>query len=105
MSNRAQIEIPTEPIAELCMQYKVRELALFGSVLRNDFQPSSDIDVLASFAPGSEPNIFELAAMRRELERIMGRKVDLVDRRVIEEDANYIRRRQILESAEILYAA
>jgi predicted nucleotidyltransferase len=105
MPSHKQIGIQTDQIAEFCQRHQVLELATFGSVLREDFRPMSDVDVLVRFAANSPPNVFELAAMERELANILGRKVDLVDRRVIEEDTNYIRRRQILDSAEVLYAA
>src|SRR5438132_1060479 len=90
MAPKTQIDLPASQIADLCQRYQVRELALFGSMLRDDYHPGSDVDVLVSFVPGSHQSVLELAAMRRELEAILGRRVDLVDRRVIEESSNYI---------------
>jgi predicted nucleotidyltransferase len=105
MIPRTEINLSSGQIDDFCGRHGVRELALFGSVLRQDFRPNSDVDLLVSFLPGSHPSVFELAAMQRELEEIIGRKVDLVDRRVVEESSNYIRRRRILESAEVIYGA
>jgi len=78
-------------------------MSLFGSALREDFRPDSDIDVMVEFSTTADHNVFDLSVMRRELESLLGRRVDLVERRLVEESANYIRRRQILESAEVIY--
>src|SRR5579885_2936367 len=98
MSSQLQIELPREAIAEFCRRWQVVELCLFGSVLREDFRPDSDIDVLVTFAPQARHSIFDLLRMEDELARVFGRKVDLVDRRVLEQSPNYIRRRHILGS-------
>ena len=74
-------------------------------MLRDDFGPESDIDVLVSFLPEAEHGLLDLVAMEEELGRLHGRKVDLVSRRGIERSRNYIRRRAILDSAEVIYAA
>ncbi len=105
MSSQLQIELPREAIAEFCRRWQVVELCLFGSVLREDFRPDSDIDVLVTFAPQARHSIFDLLRMEDELARVFGRKVDLVDRRVLEQSPNYIRRRHILGSAEVVYGA
>lgn len=81
------------------------ELALFGSVLREDFSPRSDVDVLVTFAEGSHHGLFDLVDMQEELETILGRKVDLVSRRGVETSRNPYRRRAILDSAPVVYAA
>jgi predicted nucleotidyltransferase len=78
---------------------------LFGSVLRPDFKPGSDIDVLVSFSESARYSLFDLIHMEEELKKIFGRAVDLVDRRAIERSRNYIRRQEILSSAERVYAA
>lgn len=98
------IEIPREKIAEFCQSWKITEFALFGSVLRDDFRPDSDIDVLVNFAPDSKWTLFDHVDMQDELVAIFGRKVDLVSRRGIERSRNYIRKKAILESAEVVYA-
>jgi predicted nucleotidyltransferase len=105
MSHQPQIMIPRAAVADLCRRWRVTELCLFGSVLRDDFRPDSDIDVLVTFAPEARHSVFDLMRMEQELAELFGRKVDLVDRQVLEASPNYIRRRQILESAELVYAA
>ncbi len=72
-----QIEIPQEAIAAFCEQNDIRRLSLFGSVLRDDFRPDSDIDVLVEFEPGAVVGLFDIARMERELSHLLGRKVDL----------------------------
>jgi hypothetical protein len=99
------IEVPTQRLADLCRRWKVQDLALFGSVLRDDFGPSSDIDVLVTFEPGAAWSLFDLARMEEELKTLFQREVDLVDRKAIERSENYIRRRKILESPMSLYVA
>jgi hypothetical protein len=99
------IPIPTERLGELCRRWKVRELALFGSVLRDDFRPGSDIDVLVRFEPAAPWSLFDLGDMQVELERIFGRKVDLVEKEAVEQSRNPFRRRHILGHHRVIYAA
>ena len=99
------IDVPRKRVAEFCHKWKIVELSLFGSVLRADFRPDSDIDVLVTFAPGSRYSLFDLVHMEEELEKIIGRKVDLVERSAIEQSENYIRRKHILNSAQAVYVA
>lgn len=99
-----QIEIPKEKIAGFCQKWKIREFALFGSVLSEDFSSDSDIDVLVTFSEGAKHTLFNLVNMENELEEIFGRKVDIVSRRGIESSRNYFRRNAILNSAEAVYA-
>ena len=99
-----QIEIPKEKIAEFCKKWEIREFALFGSVLSEDFSSDSDIDVLVTFSEGAKHTLFNLVNMENELEEIFGRKVDIVSRRGIESSRNYFRRNAILNSAEAVYA-
>lgn len=101
---KAQIDIPREEIAEFCRKWKVREFALFGSVLRDDFSPDSDVDVLVTFCEEARHTLFDLVHMQDELKAIFGRDVDLISRRGIESSRNYIRREAILSSTEIIYA-
>ncbi len=78
ISTHAKIEIPPEPVAEFCRQHHIRKLALFGSVLRDDFGPDSDIDVLVEFEPEHIPGLIRLAGMELELSKLFGgRKVDM----------------------------
>jgi predicted nucleotidyltransferase len=88
-----------------CKRWQVKELALFGSALRDDFGPESDIDLLVTFEPDARPSLFDMAGMARELESIFEREVDLVSRRGIERSENWIRRREILSTARTIYAA
>ena len=92
-------------VGQFCRKWKITDLALFGSVLREDFRPDSDIDVLVSFEPNARWSLMDVVEMQDELERVLGRKVDLVKRRAVERSENYIRRRHILESAEPVYVA
>ncbi len=94
-----------EQLAALCRRWRITELGLFGSVLREDFGPESDIDVLVTFAPGARWSLFDLVTLQQELQAILGREVDVVERQAVERSENYIRRRHILESVEPLYVA
>lgn len=99
------LEIPKKPVADFCRRWDISELALFGSVLRPDFRPDSDVDVLVTFAPEAHWTLLDCVRMEQELAGIFGRPVDLVSRRAVEQSSNPIRRRQILESAEPFYVA
>ncbi len=101
---KERVDIPRERIAEFCKKWKIREFALFGSVLRDDFRPDSDIDVLVTFSEDAKHTLFDLVHMENELKEIFGREVDIVSRRGIESSRNYIRRNAILSSAEAVYA-
>jgi len=92
-------------IGEFCEKWKVAEFAIFGSALRADFEPDSDVDVLVTFKPDSKRSLFDLVQMEEELKVMIGREVDLVTRPGIEASRNYLRRKAILSSAKVLYAA
>jgi len=100
-----RIAIDPEKVAAFCQRWKIVELSLFGSVLREDFRPDSDVDVLVTFAPEADWSLFDHMAMEEELSAAVGRKIDLLSRRAIERSANWIRRQAILESAEPFYVA
>jgi hypothetical protein len=100
-----KIQIPLKQIEAFCRRWKVKEFTLFGSVLREDFRPDSDIDVLVTFAADAHWSLFDLVSMQEELKHILGREVDLVERRSVERSENYIRRRHILQSLEPVYVA
>ena len=102
--SRHGITLPTERIAEFCRRWRVRELAVFGSFLRDDFRPDSDLDFLYTFADDVPWTLFDLVTMDQELAAIVGRPVDLVDRRSIEKSENWIRCRAIPGTAEAIYA-
>ncbi|MDE0177796.1 MAG: nucleotidyltransferase domain-containing protein [Gammaproteobacteria bacterium] len=99
------ISIPRDRLAAFCTRWRITEVALFGSVLRDDFDPESDIDVLVSFDAGARHTLWDLAEMERELSSTLGRKADLVARDAVERSPNYIRRAAILSSAQTIYAA
>lgn len=94
-----RLTLDRERLAAFCQRWSVTELALFGSVLRDDFRPDSDVDVLVAFAPTARRGLFDLVEMESELAGLFGRRVDLVTRRAVEESDNWIRRRAILDSA------
>lgn len=96
---------PLKEIEAFCRRWKIVELSVFGSVLRDDFRPESDVDLLARFAPDAGWSLFDHARMERELEDLLGREVDLVSRSAVERSPNWIRREQILGTAKTLYAA
>ena len=100
----ARFHLSGEQIAAFCERWNVVEIALFGSVLRDDFGPDSDIDVLVRFRPGRHPSLFGLSEMESDLAEMVGRRVDLVEREGVEQSPNYLRRRAILQSARTIYA-
>jgi len=89
-------------IADFCQRWKVTELALFGSILRDDFRPESDVDVLVTFDPEAPWTLWDLSEMRQELEGIFGRAVDLVEKKGLR---NPFRRHAVLSSQRLIYAA
>ena len=101
----ARIAIPADGIAAFCERWQVTELALFGSVLREDFGPESDIDVLVSFDQAARHTLFDMVRMEEELKALFGREVDLVSRRGIERSSNQLRREAILGAAETIHAS
>ena len=105
MTVEEKLRVSKETIAEFCRKWKIVEFALFGSVLRDDFRPDSDVDVLVTFSPDSDWGIEHLLDMKEELEALFGRAVDLVEKRLVEESRNYIRRNHILSHMEAVYAA
>lgn len=100
-----KIQIPGDKITEFCHRWKITELAFFGSVLREDFRPDSDVDVLVTFSADAGWSLFDHVKMQDELSTVLGREVDLVSKRAIENSHNWIRKQSILDSAEIYYAA
>jgi predicted nucleotidyltransferase len=97
-----KISIDHKKIASFCQKWKIVEFAVFGSVLRDDFRPDSDVDVLVTFGPGGGITFDNRVDMLDELKAIFGREVDLVEKKAI---SNPFRRHSILTTREILYAA
>lgn len=93
-----KIEVPKEEIAAFCRRHHIRQLAFFGSVLRDDLTPESDVDVLVEFEPGHTPGL-TFFAMQRELSEILGRKADLNTAK----DLSPYFRQEVLDEAEVLY--
>jgi uncharacterized protein len=98
------IALPIQKITKFCHQWQITELALFGSVLREDFRPDSDIDVMVQFHPDAQPTFSTLDQMEAELKTLFNREVDLITRQGIEASRNYLRRHEILSSAQVIYA-
>ncbi len=98
----ARIRLPLEALSAFCRKWRVQELALFGSVLREDFSPESDVDVLVTFDREAPWSLWDVISMREELERLLGRKVDLVEKDAIR---NPFRRREILRTHQVIHAA
>jgi uncharacterized protein len=101
--NKTKFSIPKAELAEFCRRWNISELALFGSALREDFRPDSDVDVLVSFSPEAHITLFDMAQMQEEPKGIFKREVDLVSRRGLERSRNYLRRKQILGSAQVIH--
>jgi predicted nucleotidyltransferase len=95
-----RIGILDEALAELCQRFYVRELSLFGSVLRDDFHDDSDIDLLVEYEPEARVTLFDHFELEEELQRLMRRKVDLVSKRGLRP----ILRDEILGSMQVIYA-
>ena len=100
-----RISIPKEKVVDFCERWNIAELAFFGSVLRDDFGPESDIDVLVNLRSGTSHRISSILHMEKELGGILGREVDLVFRSDVERSRNYLRREAVLKSAEVFYEA
>ena len=100
MTEEIPIEFPKEEIEGFCKKHYIRKLSLFGSALRNDFTPESDLDILVEFDPSHIPGLIRLAGMELELGEILGRKVDM---RTAQELSRYFRE-DVLSSAKVQYA-
>ena len=101
--SRHGITLPMERITEFCRRWKIRELAIFGSFLRDDFGENSDIDLLIDPKPGVSWTVADIEAMEQEMAGLLGRKVELIERTAVERSRNYIRKRHILATAELVY--
>lgn len=97
-----RIPVRQDQIEAFCRKWKIREFALFGSVLRDDFRPDSDVDVLVEFEGGYHPGYRGWLAMEEELQALLGRRVDLVEKSSV---VNPYRRRHILADHQVLYAS
>ena len=97
-----KFHVPRKKITAFCQRWSVTEFSLFGSVLREDFRPDSDIDVLVSIDPGAHIGLLEIAQMQIELENVFKRPVDLLEKEGLR---NPLRKREILRTAQVIYAS
>jgi predicted nucleotidyltransferase len=96
------ISVDRDQVTDFCQRWRVTELALFGSILRDDFRPDSDVDILVTFEPGAPWSLWDLSAMRQELQEIFSREIDLVEKKGLR---NPFRRHAILSTQHLIYAA
>lgn len=96
-----QVYLDREALTVFCRKWRIREMSVFGSALRDDFRPESDLDFLVSFEPGMPLDLSDLMCMKEELEAHFGRPVDLVEKEAL---CNPWRKREILRSREVIYA-
>jgi predicted nucleotidyltransferase len=108
LTQHAQIEarlgVPLQTLIDFCQRHHIAELSVFGSILRDDFKPTSDVDFLVTFASDARISLFDFVELEEQLEALLDRKVDLVSKRAIENSKNWIRQQNILGSAEVIYA-
>jgi uncharacterized protein len=100
-----RLKLTPEHLADFCKQHHILELSLFGSILRDDFRADSDIDILVVFDRSANPHLslMDLVGMEYQLEEMVGREVDLVEKRSIVDSDNWIRRKNILNTAQVIY--
>jgi uncharacterized protein len=96
------LPLPTDVLRQFCWRWKIRELALFGSVLRTDFRPDSDVDVLVTFAADADWGLLAHIQMQQELATLLQRPVDLISKQALERSANWVRREAILNTAQVI---
>ena len=99
---KKKFRIPRKKISEFCRRWGVVEFSLFGSALRDDFRPDSDVDVLVTFSRQAQISLFDLVQMKLGLEKIFHRSVDIIEKDALE---NPFRKREILRTAQVIYAA
>jgi len=104
-TNTPNIRLPLDILAGFCRRWKITQLSLFGSALRDDFSPGSDLDFLVTFDAHARWSLLDHVEMEDELTRLLGRRVDLISRRAVERSHNWIRRQAILQTAQVIYEA
>ncbi|MFA5292565.1 MAG: nucleotidyltransferase family protein [Phycisphaerae bacterium] len=97
--------VSQEKIADFCRKWKIMQLSVFGSAARGQLRPDSDLDLLVVFEPDANWSMFDHYRMENELVILFAREVDLVNRQAVEENPNWICRKEILNSAKVIYAA
>ena len=98
-----RLKIKPERLKEICQQWEISELTLFGSVLREDFNAQSDIDILVSFDEGTAISFFDLDAIEEQLSKLFNRPIDLVTKKSVEQSHNWIRKQNILGNSQVIY--
>lgn len=98
-----RLQVSPEQIEAICYQWQITELALFGSVLRDDFRSDSDVDVLVTFAPDAQVSLLDLVELQHQFAVLFDREVDVIERQTIETSPNWIRRNEILSMATVIY--
>lgn len=101
MTSAIEAALPAVPLAEICRRYRVKELSVFGSAARGELRPESDIDLLVDLLPDARVGLFELWDLGEELERLVGRRVDLVPKGGLKK----LIRPHILKESRLVYAA
>ncbi len=99
---KLQVQLDQKTLEEFCRKWRIRELSIFGSALREDFGPESDLDFLVSFDPEAPWSLFDLMEMREDLEFRLGHAVDLIEKEALR---NPWRKREILDTREVVYAS
>lgn len=102
--DKLKLNVPRRKLAAFCRRYRIQKLAFFGSVLRDDFKSTSDVDILVEFKRGYTPGL-AFFGMPEELKKILGRNVDLLTYQGVKSSRNPIRRKAILDSAKVYYVA
>jgi hypothetical protein len=103
--SKLKLKIPQAKIAKFCQRWDIIEFAIFGSALSSDFHSDSDVDILVTFEPHAKVSLFEMVQMQDELRIIFGREVDLISKSGLYNSRNYLRRKAILESAQVIHVA
>ncbi len=100
-----RLQVAPEALATFCRTWHIARLEAFGSIVREDFRAESDVDLLVSFEPGGHPESFDWFQIQEELAQLVGRKVDLLERRLVEQSRNLYRRHHILNEATPVYGS
>lgn len=98
-----RLGITPAELAEFCQTAQITQLALFGSILRDDFRPDSDIDMLVTFTPDSKISLLDFVRLEYDLEDWLHRDIDLVSKQAVEQDRNWLRRKEILSNHQVIY--
>ncbi|OCQ91236.1 DNA polymerase subunit beta [Nostoc sp. MBR 210] len=97
------IPLPMDAIENFCQRWQIAELSVFGSILRDDFNADSDIDFLYILKPNIQWRLVDLLSAEEELEKMLGRKIDLVKKSSVEQSHNWLRKQNILSSSQVIY--